>query len=370
MAQTDPNIDTPAVGLGSISGVARALSSEKIPAFTHANVSDSVRSTIDGRAFWLAQISEAARNFAAIQAYKPPSGSTDRKSTSISSVSLVPTRDGLVGPNVSSQGSGPCYLRSKSSTLAVLGGLVGIMSAVAITDIIPIGQLSLSDFWPQQPSHRTEFASWLASPIPAASPSETELAGALLIVRPSPEVLGEPAPLGLTLQGKLDGAVVTLTGLLPGMELSNGDRIGVDAWRLTATDLGDVWVGPPDGFVGSIDIIAELRSPNDKVVDRQTVHLEWLPSTSLAFTQRQPDREAIMPEHQRKPGALSFAPPSEQVSDLVRTYGITRDQARRLINKFGKNRAKLDEAARMLKTRVLPETRTLDRSARRQDDIR
>jgi hypothetical protein len=76
-----------------------------------------------------------------------------------------------------------------------------------------------------------------------------------------------------------------------------------------------------------------------------------------------------MPE-QRKPEARRPVPPSAEVSDLVRTYGITRDQARRLINKVGKNRAKLDEAARILNTRILPETRTLDRSARRQDDIR
>ena len=58
-----------------------------------------------------------------------------------------------------------------------------------------------------------------------------------------------------------------------------------------------------------------------------------------------------MPE-QRKPEARKSAPPSAEVSDLVRTYGITRDQARRLINKIGKNRAKLDEAARTLKTGV------------------
>jgi hypothetical protein len=64
----------------------------------------------------------------------------------------------------------------------------------------------------------------------------------------------------------------------------------------------------------------------------------------------QRDEEEIMPE-QRKPEARSFTPPSAEVSDLVRTYGITRDQARRLINKIGNNRAKLAEAARTLKTR-------------------
>jgi hypothetical protein len=278
MAQIELKVDTQAVGLGRTSEIERALSSKKIPAhFANSNVSDSVRSTIDGGAFWLAQVSEAARNFAAIQAYEPSRGSTDRKNTPMSCVSLVPARDCLLCSHVSSSGPGPCSLRSKSPTLAVLGGLVGFISVVAIADIIPIGQFSFSDFWHQRPSHGTELASW--SPIAAASPLKTELAIALLIVQPSPEVSGKPAPLGLTLEGKPDGAVVTLTGLLPGMELSNGERIGADAWRLTATDLGDVWVGPPHGFVGSVNIVAELRLPNDKVVDRQTVHLEWLPST-------------------------------------------------------------------------------------------
>jgi hypothetical protein len=41
-----------------------------------------------------------------------------------------------------------------------------------------------------------------------------------------------------------------------------------------------------------------------------------------------------------------------ETSSFARAYGITRDQARRLINRIGKNRAKLDEAARILKARL------------------
>jgi hypothetical protein len=41
-----------------------------------------------------------------------------------------------------------------------------------------------------------------------------------------------------------------------------------------------------------------------------------------------------------------------EVSDLVRTYGITRDQARRLINRIGNDMVKLEEAARILKARL------------------
>ena len=51
----------------------------------------------------------------------------------------------------------------------------------------------------------------------------------------------------------------------------------------------------------------------------------------------------------RKSGPRGLAP--SEVSHLARAHGITRDQARRLMNKIGNNRTKLDEAARILKAR-------------------
>jgi hypothetical protein len=59
-----------------------------------------------------------------------------------------------------------------------------------------------------------------------------------------------------------------------------------------------------------------------------------------------------MPE-KRKSGPRGLAP-SIEVSHLARANGITRDQARRLMNKIGNNRTKLDEAARILKARSSP----------------
>ena len=41
-----------------------------------------------------------------------------------------------------------------------------------------------------------------------------------------------------------------------------------------------------------------------------------------------------------------------QITILVRAYGITRDQARRLLGKIGNDKAKLSEAARILKARL------------------
>jgi hypothetical protein len=54
---------------------------------------------------------------------------------------------------------------------------------------------------------------------------------------------------------------------------------------------------------------------------------------------------------ERKSGPSSS---SIEISNLARAYGITRDQARRLINRFGNNRVKLSEAARILKARLPP----------------
>ena len=47
----------------------------------------------------------------------------------------------------------------------------------------------------------------------------------------------------------------------------------------------------------------------------------------------------------------NLAPSPTDVSRLARTYGITRDQARRLVKKFRNDIQKLDESARILRAR-------------------
>jgi hypothetical protein len=96
-----------------------------------------------------------------------------------------------------------------------------------------------------------------------------------LIVEPSVGVAGEPAPIRLGLAGQTDDTVVIIRGLLPGMELSTGNSVAPDTWQLTAADLRYAWIAPPGNFVGSTDLIAELRLSNAQTVDRQTVRVKW-----------------------------------------------------------------------------------------------
>ena len=44
---------------------------------------------------------------------------------------------------------------------------------------------------------------------------------------------------------------------------------------MSAADLPYAWIAPPKDFVGSADLVAELRLPNAQIADRQTLHVKW-----------------------------------------------------------------------------------------------
>jgi hypothetical protein len=79
------------------------------------------------------------------------------------------------------------------------------------------------------------------------------------------------------------------------MELSNGDAVAADAWQVAATALGNAWIAPPESFIGSADLIVELRLPDSKIADRLAIQLEWGSPISPEQTQRPSDREEPEP---------------------------------------------------------------------------
>ena len=151
------------------------------------------------------------------------------------------------------------------------------MAAAALADVIPVRQFLQFDFWREMTFDRKELASWSAPRDSVLTSIHAEPAIVGLTVQSSDERSGRPARLALALQGQSEGAVVIITGVVPGMGLSKGEPFGVTAWRVPAMDLDDIWIGPPDNFAGSVDLVVELRLPDDRVVDRHAVHLEWLP---------------------------------------------------------------------------------------------
>jgi hypothetical protein len=189
--------------------------------------------------------------------------------TAAGSISLDPVRDPLLASDIPL--APQSHFRSRSGFVVV--GLFAFILAVALTSVIAITQFPLADSG-SQPAIGTEPA------IPQ------------LVVQSS-HGRGEPARLGLRVQGQAEGAVVIIRGLAPGMELSTGGSVGGDAWRLSADDLHYAWIAPPQGFVGSADLIVELRLSNDQIADRRAIRLEWMAPISPAPGERQLDREEI-----------------------------------------------------------------------------
>jgi hypothetical protein len=187
---------------------------------------------------------------------------------SVDCSSLIPLRDRLVGPDVPA--SSPLHCRSRS--MLFTSCLVGVILAGGTSAVIALRQFSLADIW----RGRAQLH----------QPTLTMRGEQRLIARSSRGSSGEPIPLGLTIYGPAEGAVVIITGLLPGMELSNGIEVDVDRWEVPATEVSYAWIAPPDGFVGSALLTAELRLTDDSIADRQAMQLEWMPSSPPGFANK------------------------------------------------------------------------------------
>jgi hypothetical protein len=224
---------------------------------------------IDAGVLWLAQVSDAAMVLAGTRV---PDQLNRTKTSKLSAEpganpqfrSLSARRDDSFDPNV--RLAAPHVRRNlrfaKVSSLLIIFALTAVL----------IAQFTVPGIWQQLITDSLRAVQLASSSALAISIEPTE---PRLIVQQSRAARGELAALGLTLRGPADGAVVHITGLAPGMELSAGRADGLDGWEVPANDLGYVWIAPPDTFAGAVDLIAELRGPDGKVAERQTITLDW-----------------------------------------------------------------------------------------------
>jgi hypothetical protein len=243
-------------------------------------------------AAWLAQVSEAADGRLAKQVPQQGGGSP-----SVSPSSLDPA-DCLVGQQVR---LAPPSRRGRSSgpIMVIVLGCIFAMALAAVIAIPP--RFALFDSWRQPTDGGKTESEHLKSATPAMG---NEATSPKLIIEPSLGVAGEPAPIGLSLRGGGNDAIVIIRGLLPGMELSTGSAIAGDTWQLSAADLPYAWIAPPKDFVGSADLVAELRLPNARIADRQTLHVKWMRPIQ--------EREQIAPPRQENEMQPPIGPPTIQ----------------------------------------------------------
>ena len=227
---------------------------------------------IESRALWLGQVSEAATALAdtgvpelLIESVAVSKISTE-PSAAVNSISLSVRNDDSFNP----ADHLATHVRSRSK-LAIFTGLVITLAVAAITALIFTGQLP-TDILTRNDVIEVASLPVVSNLVTAITPDRTS---ARLIVQSWRGNSDEPTPLGLAVKGPAEHAVVYIKGLMPGMELSSGNRVGSDAWEIPATGVGDVWIAPPQGFVGTAKLVAELRLPDSRIADRQAVYFEW-----------------------------------------------------------------------------------------------
>jgi BA14K-like protein len=173
----------------------------------------------------------------------------------------------------------PLPLR-RARTVGVSRVVMLILAATVVGFLVMLPAL-----WQREATEGSLDLAMSLQPVQSASVRPSGAPSPRLVVGQTRGLPGEPVLLGVTIQGWVDGAVVIITGLAPGMTLSTGTALAANVWQVRATDLAKTWVGPPTGFVGMVDLIAELHLADATVLDRQPIKIEWVATSPVVAAQ-------------------------------------------------------------------------------------
>ena len=221
-------------------------------------------------------------------------------------------------------GPPPPAMRTRS-WFGAAARLTLLLATAAVVALVVIGQVPLPSLWQQPSSDRkaAELSSASSRSVAAVTPAKRpDPVIPRLIVQDARGNRGEPAPLGVTLEGRADGALVLISGLVPGMTVSTGGAVGADAWQVPVTELAGAWILPAKDFVGVVDLTAELRFADNTVVQRRPIHLEWVaPATavtaSAAAASAAPAAAAASAPASAAPSVAAPAAPSAPAPNVV-----------------------------------------------------
>lgn len=154
---------------------------------------------------------------------------------------------------------------------AVAGGI-----ALILVIVIPASQRP-----GVQSNDATSISSLWQSVKAAIGPALQRKQVATLAVEDSSGLADAPLPLGMRVGAPPSGAIVAINGLPADARLTSGKRVGSE-WRVPASEVSAVSVIPPDGFVGQMVAMAELRDTSGAVLVVGSSRLSWKPAARVA----------------------------------------------------------------------------------------
>jgi hypothetical protein len=111
----------------------------------------------------------------------------------------------------------------------------------------------------------------------------------LILQQSASGAVDDVIPLGAQVDDGAVAVTLEIRALPVGMTISSGRRLGA-VWRIRAADAVSATIHPPTGFSGAVDLTVELRRSDDTIVDRGSVHREWLERPIVAATMIEPVR--------------------------------------------------------------------------------
>ena len=114
-----------------------------------------------------------------------------------------------------------------------------------------------------------------AKPVVVDAQTEAQLTPHL-IVHDQHVLANEPLPLDVSVDHRVANATLRVAGLAAGTHLSSGKQVGDASWAVPLDGVKNLFMYAPTDFVGVMNSAVDLRGPDQRVIDRRKVRLEWV----------------------------------------------------------------------------------------------
>jgi hypothetical protein len=185
-----------------------------------------------------------------------------------------------------------------SLAVVVAAGVAAVLVMAIPASQRPANEVSsLSAIWQQVKS----------SVLPAPQPPPLRRT-ATLSAQDGSALVNDALPLGIHVGAPPPAAFVAINGLPAGARLTSGRRVA-NEWRVPATEISGVSVIPSDGFIGQVQVTAELRDGDGAALVAGSTRLSWTAPRAPAVPAAPP--QAAVSLVTQPPAA---APPAPRVS--------------------------------------------------------
>ena|SRR5581483_144210 len=153
-----------------------------------------------------------------------------------------------------------------------------------------------------------------ARPIVVDAQTEAQLTPHL-IVHDQHVLTNEPLPLDVAVDRSVTNASLRVAGLASGTHLSAGSQIGDSSWSVPLDGLKNLFMYAPTDFVGVMNSAVDLRGPDQRLIDRRKVRLEWIePKKDMAPVTVSKPAANPPPAPSPAPAAATPSPPPPPVA--------------------------------------------------------